>query len=247
MQQPLGDVPIPNDYPFDLHQQLVGLARQLFEAQNAPEPIGRDFGAGLRSVEYRFMTFVESGEAFQASLEAHGDAPAGSYRYLQEREFFSFITTGGACVEALSYALFSIGAALDLSTFPFGSESQRRGVTPLRTIRRYRSFYNGSNVANSLAGLVDSDEYTQLRQVRSVLFHRGLPGRIFSVSVGSNTEPPRSRYHDFGDQPGPEIHADTFRRLRGWLGSGIANVFAAAVDLIERELPPSESNATDRT
>ena len=233
MNQLYGEIDFPVDYPADLHIRLHTLAHNWFILQNTASSLQVDFDAAMKSVAYRYKTCIESGNAFGGSVQADGDAPLPKVRYFQEREFFSCIVAGIACLEALHYALFALGASIDGSIFQFANSQQQRKITPKLTQEVYAHFPNGRLVSAALRQIQDSQEYLTWSTIRNVLSHRGLPGRIFSLRTKSSTKSskPPSRYHPFAEIDGPEILPDTFLSLHSWLAGVLQNIFGAAMSL----------------
>lgn len=207
------------------------MAKQHFREQGTRPEVRNEFRIALNSIPYRFKTFAESGVSFADSIQSHGDAPPQPHRYLQERVFFSFVIAGVAAFEALHYSLFAWGSALRPDAFPLLSEKNRRSVSPEFTATRFGDFPAAEPLARTLRGLQESGQFRALRKWRIVLFHRGLPGRHFSVSVGGRASgEPVGRYKEFGDLKGPDLNPGMPQRYRDWLSGAIEDVFATAME-----------------
>lgn len=223
----------PDQYPDHLHQHVSEMAKAHFQKLEPPPAVQGEFRTSLKSVRYRFKTCVEAGTAFADSIRRHGDAPPEPQRYFQEREFFSFVMAGMASLEALHYALFAWGAAVHPDAFPILTEKDRRGVTPPATATRFGQFASAGPLLSALEGLRQAEEYQTLSKWRTVLFHRGLPGRRFSVSVGGGGSAEAvGRYHDFGDLQGPELDPTLPVKYSAWLVASLESVLTAAIEVM---------------
>lgn len=220
MPRQSGGIEVPADFPLDLYERVVAGAKEIIS--EASEDTAREFSYGFASVRDRFRGCAEAADNFSSLVEEHGDRPTQPYRYYQEREFFSFVMNGMACVESLHYGLFAFGASVDPSRFPFGNESDRSKVTLKKTRKCFKELPRRKAISDALEKLKTSQEFKDWDLWRRVLFHRGVRGRVIPVGGGL------SRYREFGECVGPTITKSLTRDLRRWLANTLRDVFVAA-------------------
>jgi hypothetical protein len=166
-------------------------------------------------------------------VELHSDAPPHPERYLQERDFFHFVVNSVACLEAFHYGIYAWGACRQLGNFSLSDENARRHVSVKSTLAAVRALPDAQDVGEALSLVHGARTYEELLNMRRVLFHRGLPGRHISASVGS----PRSRatrYSHFASEIGPDITPDTTRSRLQWLVESLECLLPAAERWVKR-------------
>lgn len=209
------------------------MAHECFKSLAVSEEIQSEFRSGMNSLVYRFKSCTDSAKGFSNSLSKFGAAPAQPERYIQERNFYSFIVTGVTCYETLCFALFAWGAALYPGVFSFASEREKRRVSPGTTSHSFDQIPEGRSLAAAIRQAENSSDYERWTTLRRVMFHRGLPGRLIVVGP----EDARTKYHPFADLGGIEAHPDTIDTLRQWLAKTLSDVMAQAVIMMDLQRP----------
>jgi hypothetical protein len=226
-----GALPIPPEYPVEQHARLHQAAIAFFGRESVPSALQDEFRSAWNAVVYRYVACLESAEAFARSVERHGDAPAHPERYAQERDFFNFVVNGMACIEALHYGIFAWCSSRALTGFDLANERDRRAVNPATALDRLRDVPDASAVASALGTLLASATYYVWGNLRRILFHRGLPGRLISVVIGGGSGS-ATRYHRFGESEGPEVTPETSRQMSRWLTDQLRLVLPLAQEWV---------------
>jgi hypothetical protein len=104
--------------------------------------------------------------------------------YIQQRELFGFFVVGLSTVESLCYGLFAVGSILDTQQFPIATPKDLRKINIESTTRKFVAVFPNEVVTSALQQLIDSQEFKDWSEIRHVLIHRGLPGRIIRLTVG---------------------------------------------------------------
>lgn len=226
LEELFGKLPIPPDYPSQQHLELHNLAHDHFKLQDTPEGIRSEFRASMNSMAYRFTSCSESGQSFCESIERDGGGPAQPERYKQERDFFVFVMSGMACVEALNYELFALGAAIHPKQFPFATDKDRKIGWP-STRNAYAAVQNTRLV--EVVEAIKTKEFNDWTTLRRILFHRGLPGRKLLTSGTSS-------YQAFEDLRDFKIEKVSIEHLLDWLTTVLTNGLGASVEILRGEL-----------
>ena len=172
--------------PSDFDENLRLSVSTKVEKQHAKHPNAyTEFIQSWGAVQYRFYACTEHDEAFTESVQLHLDSPMQPHRYQQEKELFNFFMNGLSCIECMCYGLFSIGAMIDPTQFPFGSDKERQLVTPKKTSDCYNAAFPKEKLSVRLGEMLDSRHYKDWHNMRRFLFHRIHPGRVFKVGVST--------------------------------------------------------------
>jgi hypothetical protein len=209
-----GELRIPPGYPTQQHAELYQAAEAFFTRDSVPDLLQKEFRSAWHAVVYRYIACLESAKNFSDSVERQGGSPLQAERYVQEREFFNFVVNGMACLETLHYGIFAWGACRQLAGFSLATEEARRKAVPKTVRDRLGGVPDAGALVSALEKLKGSDTYLEWVNLRIILFHRGLPGRIINMTDGEGSG---TRYQRFGEFDGPEVTPDTSREMARWL------------------------------
>jgi len=148
--------------------------------------------------------------------------PGQPERYLQDRALFGFFVNSLSTLEALSFALFSIGHTLRSSAFPLTTEHDRRRVSPELTALAFANAFSTEPLSHTLRATLSSPDRRTLEKVRNVLAHRGQPGRRMFLSTGTSTQRPARWIRGLSIQP------SMVERKRLWLARRLQAIMRAA-------------------
>jgi hypothetical protein len=230
---PFGDLPIPEVYPEEAQTRLHTAAHDYFLRAAVDPRLQSEFRSAWNAVVHRFMAAEESARSFAESVRHCGPAPPNPERYRQERDFFHFVVNSVACMESLHYGVYAWGACRKLQGFSLSDEGSRKAVNEKSVLSALTVLRDARAIADALKAIQALETYKELRNMRIVLFHRGLPGRHIQLSVGGPPKQP-SRYADFGDLVGPDITPDASLSRCCWLASCLKQAVPLAADWVER-------------
>jgi hypothetical protein len=217
---------VPADFPGPGHDEIGLLVDAALRALSADDRIRIEFYLGWNAVADRYLSTCEYGEEFATSLNQHGAAPPQPHRHEQERAFFGFIVSGLACVEALAYSIYALAAAAAPGSFPFGSAADRKRVSIDGTRDRLQRAYSRQQLTSVMVDLCNSTWYAEWGQIRNVLIHRGLPGRLISMTnavVIQGTD-----YQPFEDVSGIAVSPTTTEQARSHLAQAVVELVDGA-------------------
>jgi hypothetical protein len=182
---------LPGDFPISPFERSVARVQSCWEVRH-PDEVGQMVGA-WSALSYRFLAHGDEGEAFNRSIMGQNAFSSHKERYKQERYLFGFFSNGFAAFESYFYGMYSIGAVLNPTHFPFATPKDRQGVSPTSTERAYAKAFPGDPLLNTYRNVFADIAYQELREIRNVLTHRTAPGRTIFVGVGSD-EPMAPRW-----------------------------------------------------
>jgi hypothetical protein len=178
---------MPPDFPAQSFQAVQRIIQPFAQTDNE---LYAHFAGAWNAISYRYLSLVNYGEIFTASLKAHGSSPPAVERYNQERMLFGFFSNGFSVFEAFFYGMFAIGALLEPKRFPLSTSADQQRVTPKRTIEAYANAFAEDPAIARLSGINSDIAFGEYREIRNVLTHRSAPGRTFYLSIGSSEAPP---------------------------------------------------------
>lgn len=177
---------VPRDFPTAPYEAVHEVVVQ----KCAQHDFYEHFSGSWNAVAYRFRASVDDGDAFVASLVAHGSAPKPEERYQQERALFGLFSNAFSAFESVFYGLFTLGAFITPAAFPLSSPKEQQQVSPTRTNEAFNKAFAGDPILTAFAALFKDPAFQQCREIRNILTHRTAPGRRLYVSVGADDAPP---------------------------------------------------------
>jgi len=189
---------------------------------------------GLSAIANRFRSHVEAGESYLNLLSEYGPHPGQPNRYYQDRDFFNCVISGAATIESLFYSLYTMGAILFSENFPF-KEENRKGIYLKTTIKKFNDLEVTSDLLISMNKIKNSGLFKIWTNLRKILFHRGLPGRM--IIPGGIT-----RSLSSGEAPSVPIDGKLINKYREWLSKSLDELLSKAIDIVKTR---NQSNDND--
>lgn len=191
------------------------------------------FAAAWNSVRYRFLSCTEHSEAFTKAIKEAGTPGVTPQTenswYTQQKELFGFFVTGITTIECLCYGLFAVGSILNAQQFPIATPNDLRAIKARSTTRKFTIVFPNEVVSSALQQVTNSQEFKDWGEVRHVLIHRGLPGRIISLTLGGDE--PQYGGTQWGQGlwgQGISINEHTTASRWRWLTETVRNLLIAA-------------------
>lgn len=134
---------------------------------------------GWKGVAYRFRAMVEEHESFCRGLLPPED---GEKRFAQERSFYGLLTNGFSTLSCCSYAVHAMASAAAPTDFPILTASALRLYPEdiARKLVSHPSPFQTEPITIKINACVGSPEYSEMRDMRNALDHRGMVGRLIS-------------------------------------------------------------------
>lgn len=190
------------------------------------------YAGAWSAVAYRFLSCAAHDKAFSESIHWAGDAPPQSERYNQERELFNFFMAGLATIESLYYGLFAIASMVDAQMFPITTPKDMRSITPERTTCQFKKVFPKESITVALEQVTTAQDFLDWKEIRNILAHRSVPGRIIRLQVGTSAHHRSAALWAKGIQ----IDKNTTASRRKWLAKAIADLLNATDDFTSRYL-----------
>lgn len=191
------------------------------------------FAVAWSAVRHRFLSCTEHSEAFTKAIKEAGTPgvtpQTADMWYAQQKELFDFFMNGLATIENVCYGLFAVGSILDTQQFPIATENNLRDIGAISTACKFANLFANETISSTLEQLTASQEFNEWRDIRRVLFHRGLPGRIISLTLGGGE--PLYGGTQWGQGvwgQGIPIDENTTVSRRRWLAETLRDLLTAA-------------------
>jgi hypothetical protein len=172
---------MPADFDRDPYEAVQSKLSQFHKHDGHVHFIG-----AWSAISYRYHGLVDYDKDFTASVIKHGPAPGQPLRYYQERDLFGFFANGVSIFDAYYFAMFAVGAILIPNNFSLTDEWK---IDWKLTSIAYKTSFSGDPMSAVLDKLWVDPAYVDLRQIRNVLTHRGVPPRHHSLPIGSDEKP----------------------------------------------------------
>jgi hypothetical protein len=177
---------MPADFPVQAFESVHG---RLAHFSDRRPTLHVHFAGAWNALSYRYLSLIEHGDAFTASIVVHGAAPDAQRRYQQERDLFGFFSNGFSVFESFFYGMYAIGALLDPARFPLETPADQQRVTPARTVDAYSKAFPVDRILDAFRCFVNDSAYKECREIRNVLTHRSAPGRTIFVTFEGSEAP----------------------------------------------------------
>jgi len=216
------DLDVPDDFPL---AELDAVHEHLSDSKSdAPQtnPAWAEWAGACNGIAYRYKACDEDATALAQSL-ASSLSPPQPKRYDQERLLFAFFTEGLSCIGCFYYGVYFAGAMIDPAFF--GSNVNRREVTPGRVVRAYQLRFPLEQVTAAMAAVHVDPATNAWREARNVLAHRASPGRRFHEGG-----PLSGEAHWLGEG----LSGDLIRARREWLAVAMQALLRPAATFVQQ-------------
>jgi hypothetical protein len=210
--------------------------------KRANDPAFGGWANAHNAIAYRFRGAAVAEEQFTKTFAFAGD------RCAQEEALFAFFFNAVASVECSLYGLFHIGAMADPSAFPIASDQALRRIDRAAVKKCFQATFSAAALTAEVVALVDDPVFTQLRDYRDTLAHRGAIPRHHRVSL---REPSHARIPsdidavfmsskpkavDGGDEL-LELDATVINPRRTWLAAHVGRLLRETAAFCVAHLP----------
>jgi hypothetical protein len=222
---------LPREFPVEAYDELQTLVMDRLAASPA---LQREFNGAWNAVAYRFLAAAELDASLGRSIRKFGAAPAVEERYRQERDLFAFFGNACSVLDSLAYALYALNADRHPGEFPLTTREDRQNVEFFATKELYRTYFPDQAITDQLVSVASSEQYDEIRRLRSVLVSRSSGSRNGegrAVSVGSKNED--GAHLDDGTELKPELTA----RSRAWVAEALRGLVPAALEFAKDDPP----------
>jgi len=211
---------MPPDFPRATYLKIELHCRPRIPPDGPLKPGWDQYAFAWNAIRYRFRAMADHDDLFRASIGAAGH----ELRYVQERELFEFFASGFSCLETCAYGLCFLGSIDNAATF---DTRKPRDVTLTTFTSTLEKLHPTLPLTQRLIGLRTDPAFSDWKECRHVLTHRGAPGRIIEASVGGPPRPPDDDIWKLREIP---LNDRTTLSRRQWL--------AATLDSVLRDAEP---------
>jgi hypothetical protein len=222
---------LPREFPVKAYDELQTLVMDRLAASPA---LQREFNGAWNAVAYRFLAAAELDMSLSRSIKKFGATPEVAERYRQERDLFAFFGNACSVLDSLAYALYALNADRHPNEFPLTTRDDRQNVGFFPTKDLYRTWFPDQAITRQLVLVASSEEYNEIRRLRSVLVSRSSDSR--NVHEGGES----GSSHDADDahlDDGTELKPDLTARSRAWVAETLRALVPAALEFA-RDDPP---------
>jgi hypothetical protein len=230
----VGFIP-PSDFPTGAHDKVHSC---LVKYKDTHPAQWRSFGLGWNGVVYRYRAMAEYDEQFTTSIKNYGNSPPSEERYKQGNTLFGFFVCAVSAIECFFYSTYWMGVILKPNEFP--SDSRNLKHLYAETIaEKFNANFHGDALTEQMKRCVDDPMYTDMKDIRDVLSHRGMLPRTFyrgGERDGMATMPTNPK--DSSDQWQYDFPVDvqTTTSRRQWLCNILKGLIDSTVDFCTRQL-----------
>jgi len=195
------------------------------------------FGLGWNGLAYRYRALVDYDEEFTTSVKV-SNSPPPDERYKQEKALLGFFVNALSAIECFFYSAHCMASILEPSEFPI-SRSKDLRFYPEQVATKFNTNFPDDCLSIEMRLCLDEPTYKEMKDMRDVLAHRGMPPRIFyaggdlngMVTMPKNIKDPSDQWQF--DLP---VDAQTTASPRQWLYDALKGLIIAANDFCNRRL-----------
>jgi len=225
---------LPREFPVEAYDELQTLVMDRLAASPA---LQREFNGAWNAVAYRFLAAAELDASLAKSIRQFGAAPPVEERYRQERDLFAFFGNACSVLDSLAYALYALNADRHPEEFPLATRDDRQNVGFFPTKDLYQSFFPGQAITQQLVSVASSEEYDEVRRLRTVLVSRSSGSRGIPDGGENDSSIGDGRHLDDGTKLSPELTA----RSRVWVSATLRALVPAALEFTKADPPEAET------
>jgi hypothetical protein len=168
---------VPDDFPSEWHEETKQL---LVKYKDTKLTEWKSFSVGWNGIVYRYRAMTEYDEIFTTSISKIGSSPPPEERYHQDKALFGFFVNAVSVIECFFYAVFWIGIIIKPSLSPMDAKSLQ-SLYPKDISKKYEKEFPRENLTKKLRAFIGCPQYTDMKDMRDVLSHRGkLPRNYYA-------------------------------------------------------------------
>lgn len=225
---------MPPEFPTETYNKVHAC---LVKYRNTHPAQRRSFGLGWDGLAYRYQALVDYDDEFTTSVKI-SNAPPPEERYKQSKVLFGFFVNALSTIECFFYSAHCMASILNPGAFPIlRSKDLRFRLEEVKT--KFNTNFPGDCLSIKMRLCLDEPTYKEMKDMRDVLAHRGMPPRAFYVGGDRNgmaTMP--KNFRDPSDQWQFDLPVDeqTTASHRKWLCDALKELIIAADDFCNRRL-----------
>lgn len=225
---------VPPNFPMSSYDEIRLILEKYKDTHKAQ---CKSFGLGWHGVAYRYRALFEYDLKFTDSVTV-SNAPPPEERYQQGKALFGFFINSLSVIECFFYAMYSIASILEPVRFPI-TRAEDLNFYPEHVESKYSSCFSGELIATEMNQCLNEPIYKDMKDIRNVITHRGMPPRAFHIGddrngmafMPANIRDPSDQWHfDF------PIDSQTTSTRRQWLVDSLNKLMKAACNFCKRRL-----------
>lgn len=197
----------------------------------------KSFSLGWNGLAYRYRALVDYDEEFTTSVKV-SNSPPPEERYKQGKALFGFFVNALSTIECFFYSAYCMASILNPGAFPI-SRSKDLRFYPENVADKFSTNFPNDCLSIEMRLCLDQPTYKEMKDMRDVLAHRGMPPRAFNCGGERNgmTTMPKN-IKDPSDQWQFDLPVDeqTTVSRRQWLDNMLDGLIGAANDFCNRRL-----------
>lgn len=195
------------------------------------------FSLGWNGLAYWYRAMAEYDEEFTISIKDSGNSPPSEERYKQGKALFGFFVNAVSIIECFFYSTYCMASILKPCEFPAQSSTRRFYAGDVA--EKFKTNFSGDALTKHMTQCANEHTYTEMRDIRDVLSHRGMLPRSFyaggerdgMATIPTNPKDPSDQW-----QYNLSIDAKTTASRRQWLCDTLKGLVAAVDDFCNRRL-----------
>jgi hypothetical protein len=161
-----------------------------------PHPAQRkSFSLGWNGLAYRYRALIDYDEEFTTSVKI-SNSPPPQERYKQGKALFGFFTNAVSAIDCFFYSAYCMASILNPGAFPI-SRSKDLRFYPEDVAAKFSTNFPDDRLSIEMGLCLEEPSYKEMKNMRVVLTHRGMPPRAFYAGGdrnGTATMPKNSIY-----------------------------------------------------
>jgi hypothetical protein len=225
---------VPPDFPSEAYERIYGL---LVKYKDINPIQWQSFGLGWNGLAYRYRAMAEYDEQYTSAIKAFGNSPPFEERYKQGKALFGFFVSAVSTIECFFYSAYWVGAILKPRKFPSKSEALK--LSAVNIAKKFEADFPEDSLSKQMIRCVHEPTYTEMKNVRDVLSHRGmLPRRFYRGGERNGMATMPTNPKDLSNQWQYDLSIDerTTATRRQWLSVELRGLTSAANNFCKQKL-----------
>lgn len=225
---------MPPEFPAEMYNRVHSCLVKYGDTHPAQRKL---FSLGWNGLAYRYRALVDYDEEFTTSVKI-SNSPPPEERYKQEKALFGFFVNTVSAIECFFYSTYCMASILNPNTFPI-SKSKDLKFYPVDVVKKFEAEFSGDPLLIQMRLCIDASIYNEMKDMRDVLTHRGMPPRAFYAGGDRNgmaTMPENIKDPIDQWQFNLPVNARTTAIRRQWLDDMLKTLTAAAYDFCDQRL-----------
>lgn len=172
---------MPPDFPVETYNKVHSC---LVKYGGTHQGQRKSFGLGWNGLAYRYRALVDYDNEFTTSIKI-SNAPPPEERFKQSKALFGFFINALSAIECFFYSAHCMASILNPGAFPI-SRSKDLRFYPEEVATNFNTNFTSDSISIKMRLCLAEPTYTEMKDMRDVLTHRGSPPRAFYAGGNHN-------------------------------------------------------------